>query len=103
MFIYVIILDRNNTVSVYQYIGHDHCREEIQQRHPFLTNDYRINPLRALSQVAMLRGICEGYCQNHRVRSSSTALANETTLSAHLKSADGRDYTSSPLMIVPNG
>lgn len=39
MFIYVIILDRDNTVSVYQYIGHDHCREEIQQRHPFLTND----------------------------------------------------------------
>lgn len=40
---------------------------------------YRIIPLLSLSQVATLpvRGICEGHCQNHRVRSNSTALANE--------------------------
>jgi hypothetical protein len=37
---------------------------------------YGIIPLQALSQVATLRGICEGYYQNYWVRSSSTALAN---------------------------
>jgi hypothetical protein len=102
----------HTTVSVYQYqyIRNTYRREEIPQRRPFPTNEliwgstfithvndeynmrvlcvtYRIIPLQALSQVAMLRGICEGHCQNHRVRSSSTALADENALSVHSECA----------------
>ena len=57
-----------------------------------------------LSQVATLRDICEGHCQNHRVRSSNTALANEKyTERSSEKGYQMADITSSLVMIVANG